>query len=58
MYEIECPHCGRIMPVDSEPDNTIGNIRDALNRGERPKVACFSCWQEHEQTDIPEPSVN
>ena len=58
MYETECPYCGKVTRVNGEPEETTGKIRDALDVGERPKIACFICWVEREQTNVPEPSEN
>jgi hypothetical protein len=51
MYEIECPYCGKVTQVkDGKAEEQSGK--------ERPKLACFKCWNEHERTSIPEPSQN
>jgi hypothetical protein len=59
MYEIECPYCGNVTQVkDGDREAASGNVREALERGERPKLACFKCWCEHEASNLPEPSDN
>ena len=59
IIEIECPYCGKVTQVkDGTAEDTSGKVREALDRGERPKLACFKCFREHEMTNIPEPSQN
>jgi hypothetical protein len=43
---------------DGEVEAQFRNVREALDRGERPKLACFKCWREHEMTNLSEPSDN
>ena len=59
MYEIECRYYGKVIQVkEGNSEDTSGKVREALDRGERAKLACFKCWREHEATNFPEPSEN
>jgi hypothetical protein len=59
MFEIECPYCGKVTQIKGgEVEEQTGSVREALERGERPKLACFECWREHEMTSIPQPGLN